>query len=173
MHSDHLSSLKACMCLMFFDFCLWQRFMIPLAYLLKQPLSLPCLTFGFSWVCVSYLVDSISEVLFVWLLPFFSPENKGTAISKKGFPRGSVGKESASHCGRCRRRECDRWVRKTPWGRAWQPTPVFLPGRPHGQRSLGGYSPRGHRDIQLSVYVCMNTYTHTQLFRKGKDADSE
>lgn len=71
MHSDHLSSLKACTCLMFFDFCLWQRFMTPLAYLLKQPLSLPCLTFRFSWVYVSYLVDSISEVLFVWLLLFF------------------------------------------------------------------------------------------------------
>ena len=35
----------------------------------------------------------------------------------------------------------DPWVRKIPWKRAWQPTPVFLPGKPHGQRSLAGYSP--------------------------------
>ena len=35
-------------------------------------------------------------------------------------------------------------VRKIPSGRAWQPTPVFLPGEFHGQRSLGGYSPTGH-----------------------------
>ena len=33
----------------------------------------------------------------------------------------------------------------TSWRREWQPTPVFLPGEFHGQRSLVGYSPRGHR----------------------------
>ena len=33
------------------------------------------------------------------------------------------------------------WVRKIPWRRAWQPTPVFLPGESHGQRSLVGCSP--------------------------------
>ena len=32
------------------------------------------------------------------------------------------------------------WVRKMPWRRKWQPTLVFLPGEPHGQRSLAGYS---------------------------------
>ena len=33
------------------------------------------------------------------------------------------------------------WVGKIPWRRAWQPTPVFLPGESHGQRSLAGDSP--------------------------------
>jgi len=33
------------------------------------------------------------------------------------------------------------WVRKIPWRRAWQPTPVSLPRKSHGQRSLAGYSP--------------------------------
>ena len=44
--------------------------------------------------------------------------------------------------------ECgfDPWVGKIPWRRAWQPTPVFLPGESHGQRSLGGCSPWGHKD---------------------------
>ena len=37
------------------------------------------------------------------------------------------------------------WVRKILWRRAWQPTPVFLPGESQGQRSLAGYSPRGRR----------------------------
>ena len=36
------------------------------------------------------------------------------------------------------------WVGKIPWRRQWQPTPVFLPGKFHGQRSLVGYSPWGH-----------------------------
>ena len=40
-----------------------------------------------------------------------------------------------------RHKKCrfNSWVRKSPWKRAWQPTPVFLPGEPHGQRSLAGY----------------------------------
>ena len=36
----------------------------------------------------------------------------------------------------------DPWVGAIPWGRARQPTPVFLPKEPHGQRSLAGYNPR-------------------------------
>ena len=40
----------------------------------------------------------------------------------------------------------DPWVRKIPQRRAWQPTPVFLPGESHGQRSLGGYSPWGSKE---------------------------
>ena len=45
----------------------------------------------------------------------------------------------------CRRHEFDPWVRKIPWRRKWQPTPVFLPGKSHGQRGLRGSSPWGHR----------------------------
>ena len=40
----------------------------------------------------------------------------------------------------------DPWVEKIPWRRAWQPTPVFLPGESHGQRSLVGYSPQGGKE---------------------------
>ena len=40
----------------------------------------------------------------------------------------------------------DPWVGKISWKRKWQPTPVFLPGEFHGQRSLAGYSPRGHKE---------------------------
>ena len=53
-----------------------------------------------------------------------------------GIPAGSDGKESACQCRRC---GFDPWVRKTPWRRAWQPTPVCLPGESHGQRSPVGY----------------------------------
>ena len=38
------------------------------------------------------------------------------------------------------------WVGKIPWRRAWQPTPVFLPGESHGQRSLAGYRLWGHKE---------------------------
>ena len=40
------------------------------------------------------------------------------------------------------------WVGKIPWRRKWQPTPVFLPGNSHGQRSLAGYSPWGHKTVR-------------------------
>ena len=39
---------------------------------------------------------------------------------------------------------------KIPWRRAWQLTPVFLPGESHGQRSLVGYSPGGHRELDTT-----------------------
>ena len=41
------------------------------------------------------------------------------------------------------RHEFDSWVRKIPWRRKWQATPVFSSGKSHGQRSLAGYSPWG------------------------------
>ena len=41
----------------------------------------------------------------------------------------------------------DPWLRKIPWSRKWQPTPVCLPGEFHGQRSLVGYSPWGPKEL--------------------------
>ena len=40
--------------------------------------------------------------------------------------------------------------KKIPWRRAWQPTPVFLPGEFHGQRRLAGYSPWGRDDSDMT-----------------------
>ena len=45
------------------------------------------------------------------------------------------------------RHEFDPWVGKISWRRKWQPTPIFLPGKSHGQRSLAGYSLCNHREI--------------------------
>ena len=42
------------------------------------------------------------------------------------------------------------WVRKIPWRRKWQPTPVVLPGKTHGQRSQVGYSPWGHKELDMT-----------------------
>ena len=53
-----------------------------------------------------------------------------------GLPQWLSGKESASQCRRRRRFWFDPWVRKIPWRRKWQPTPVYLPGESHGQRGL-------------------------------------
>ena len=42
------------------------------------------------------------------------------------------------------------WVRKIPWRRKWQPTPVFLLGESYGQRGLRGYSPWGHKESDMT-----------------------
>ena len=44
-----------------------------------------------------------------------------------------------------KKKKKNTWVRKIPWRREWQPTPVFLPEKSHGQRSQAGYSPWGHK----------------------------
>ena len=54
---------------------------------------------------------------------------------------------NAGHMKRC---EFNPWVRKIPWRRAWQPTPLFLPGESHGQRSLAGYNPWGRRELDVA-----------------------
>ena len=56
----------------------------------------------------------------------------------RGHPWWLGGEESACQCRRPRRCGFDPWVQKIPWSRKWQPTPGFLPGESHGQRSLAG-----------------------------------
>ena len=63
-----------------------------------------------------------------------------------GFPGGASGKELARLYRKHNRQGFDPWVRKIPWRKAWQPTPVFLPGESHGLRSLVSYSPWGHKE---------------------------
>ena len=57
-------------------------------------------------------------------------------VIKWGFPCGGSGKEFTCQCRRCKRCVFDSWVGKIPWRRAWQPTPVFMPGESHGQSNL-------------------------------------
>ena len=70
------------------------------------------------------------------------------------------GKESACQFRRHRRLGFHPWVRKIPWSRKWQPTLVFLPGKFHGQRSLAGYSPWGHKASGTTEH----THIYTQLY---------
>ena len=83
-------------------------------------------------------------------------------LLNKGVSGGASAKESA--CQYRRRKRCgfDPSVGKILWSRKWQPTPVFLPGKFHGQKSLAGYSPWGHKESDTTEH----TYTH--LLNKGK-----
>ena len=53
---------------------------------------------------------------------------------------------------------------KIPWGRAWQPTPVFLPRESHGQRSLAGYSPQGRKESDTTD---VPEQAHTIMFHSN------
>ena len=66
-----------------------------------------------------------------------------------GFPRGSV-LNNCLQCRNCWRLRSDPWVGRIPWRRKWQPSTVLLPGKPHGQRSLAGYSPWGHTELDTA-----------------------
>ena len=66
------------------------------------------------------------------------------------------------------------WVGKIPWRREWQHTPVLLPGESHGQRSLAGYSPWGHKESEQDwatntfPFTPLSVVTHALiLIRKG------
>ena len=82
-----------------------------------------------------------------------------------GFPGGSAVKNLRV----MQRREFDPWVRKIFWRRARQPTPVFLPGKSHRQRSLAGYSPWSCKELDTTeateyAYTYTHTHTHTHTY---------
>ena len=66
------------------------------------------------------------------------------------LPRWHKGKESTCQCRKCKICRFGPWVGKIPWSRKWQPSPVFLPGKFCGQRSLVGYSPWGHKESDMT-----------------------
>ena len=76
-----------------------------------------------------------------------------------GLPRWQNGKESACQCKRCKRCGLDPWVGKIPC--KWQPTPVFMLGKFHGQRNQVGYSPWDHKEWDMTkVTEHTHPYVH-------------
>ena len=75
-----------------------------------------------------------------------------------GFPGGASGEEPTCQCRSYKKHGLDPWVGKIPWRRKWQPTPVFLPAESHGQRSLVGHNPWGHKELDMTERL---TPTHT------------
>ena len=76
----------------------------------------------------------------------------------RDYPGGSDGKESACNAG-------DTGLilgsGRSPWRRKWPPTPVFLPGKSHGQRSWMGYSPWGCKESDMTEHIHTHTCLHT------------
>ena len=75
------------------------------------------------------------------------------------LPRWHSGEESTCQCRRHIRCRFDPWVRKNPWRRKWHLTPVFLPGKLHGERNLVGDSKLGRKECDTTEH----THTYTML----------
>ena len=113
----------------------------------------------------SILTFYITFIIFIDLLTY-----RELPQQLSGQCRICTVKEFAWQCKRCR---FNPRVRKIPWRRKWQPIPIFLPGKCHGQRSRMGYSSPWSRkewdmtqwlnnNIYKTVYVYIyNTHTHT------------
>ena len=76
-------------------------------------------------------------------------------------------KKKKSAC-QCRRHKFNPWVRKILWRRKWQPTPVFLPGESHGQRSQAGYSLWSHKESDSTGQLSTNVPSYTSHRRFSK-----
>ena len=77
---------------------------------------------------------------------------------EKLYSRWHSGKESTCQCRRCRRCQFGPWVEKIPWRRKWQPTPVSLPGKFHGQRIPVGHSPWGLKESDLTEWLTLSLF---------------
>ena len=111
------------------------------------------------WV-FAYLLNYFVQSL-IWLILKMRYRNTLEAGSEKwnncpvmwcwscslGLPSGISGKEPTFQC---RRSRFGPWARKIPWRRAWQPTPVFLLGKSHGQRFLVSYGPWGQKGLDMT-----------------------
>ena len=83
-------------------------------------------------------------------------------ISLTGFPGGARGKQLACQCRRHRRQRFDPGIRKIPWRMKWQPTPVFLPGKFHGERRA--WWATVHRVAKRHDWACTHNSLLVQVF---------
>ena len=91
---------------------------------------------------------------------------RGLYMSCWELPRCHSDEESTWQCGRHIRGRFDPWVRKIPCWRKWHLTPVFLPGKPHGERSLVGDRKSGCKESDTTehthTYTTLNVYSGDQ-----------
>ena len=88
-------------------------------------------------------------------------------------PRRRLWPRISRQCRRHRRRGFRPWVRKIPWRRKWQPTPVSLPGKVHGQWSLVGCSPWGRKELDTTERLSMHAESDRQEIQMLKPSGPE
>ena len=84
-------------------------------------------------------------------------------LSHSHIPGGTSSKESICQCRRHKKLELDSWVRNIPWERERQPTPIYLPGKSHGQRSLVGYSLWACKELDMTKRLTLSLSLYRQV----------
>ena len=102
--------------------------------------------------CGIFLDQGLNPQPLHWQVDSYPLYHQGSPMFVLTSSSFGSGEESAHQCKRCKRLGSHPWVGKIPWERKWQPTPAFLPGQPHGQRSLTGYSPWGHEELDMTEH---------------------
>ena len=97
------------------------------------------------WVNKSLLIKQLSRI---------EGKEMRIPILHTGLPWWLSGKESACQF---RSHWFHPWFGKIPWRSKWQPTPMFWSGESHGQRSLAGYSPWGHKEMDTTSQLNNST----------------
>ena len=124
---------------------------------------------------MSLLLNMLSRLVITFL-----PRSKCLLISWLQSPSAVIveppeikwlsGKQSACRCRSHRRPGLHPWAGKIPWRRKWHPTPVLLPGESHGQRSLVGYSPWGHKELDTSEQLNALSFPGGWRDTRGQDS---
>ena len=135
--------------------------------------AVKCLTFPFSLPHTCSLSIFLGAVSFVTMSLCLSIHSASLAqlqthresqmylviSSFQGLSRWHSGKKSTCQCRRHKRCPFDPWVGKIAWSRKWQHLPISLSGKFNGQRSLVGYSPWDHKELDMTK----GTHTHTYI----------
>ena len=106
-----------------------------------------------------------------WIYPvcssfnFSNPWEVFIIYRHMNLPGGTNSKEPTCQCRRHKRHRFSPWVGKILWRRKWQPTPVSLSGESHGQRSLVGYNPWGHKESGTTE-ASEQVHTQNDLIQK-------
>ena len=130
---------------------------ISLAALWQRPLDFPGGSDGKESAC------NAGDLGLIPGLGIFPGEGKGNPLQ---YSWGSLVAQTVKNLPAAQETRIQSWVGKIPWRREWQPTPVFWPGEFHGQRSLGGYSPRHQKESdktdfhEASYFPDQGSYPH-------------
>ena len=133
----------------FFNFFYFLNFKIFNSYMRSQtwtPLPPPSRLWGLSRASTLVQVKSHRSVVYV-LRKRAELQTTRKNVMKLPTQWASLVAQWKRICLQCRRPGFDPWVGKIPWRMKWKPTPIFLPGKSHGQGSLAGYSPWGSQRV--------------------------
>ena len=127
------------------------------------------------WVAVSFSnawkwkvkVKSLSCVRLLttpWTAAYQAPPSMGFSRQEywSGVPLPSLVAQVVKRLPTMQETQFDPWVGKIPWRRKWQPTAVFLPGEYYGLRSLVGYSPWSHKELDTTEQL--HSLTHSYIY---------